>query len=170
MPGVSHSYQATILISLLAISAPVISTTQLQIKPKSEKLESVLSMLTDAADPGEFARSRGLFLQDRLVRVMIELTRDDVKLSEAYGIIEETRSANLLQALIPIDQLVNVAEDGNVVFVRAPLTAAPMLPESPEQEPIQEEQPPSTPFLSVAGISAVAAIILIAFYLGRRRR
>jgi hypothetical protein len=95
------------------------------VTPTCAQVDSRLIQLTQAPDPAAFAASAGLDYDDAGVLAIIELVGDDEPDPMAYGLTEEARYANLLQARVPVDQLCLVAADAAVANVRPPAGRAP---------------------------------------------
>lgn len=93
------------------------------------KLDSRLVQLIGAADPSAFAAGAGLVYRDGAVRVVVELQASGEP-SPGYGLIEEARYENLVQALAPVEQLCPLSDDTGVLFVRPPVAASPAAPSS----------------------------------------
>jgi hypothetical protein len=110
-------------IAVLTVVSFVPSWSVVLGKPPSA-LESVLYDLTLAEDVGAFASSRGLYVKDGRVRVVVELVDVSAQLPTGFSLVEEARSGNLVQVMIPIRELVSLATEPAVEFIRAPLEAA----------------------------------------------
>ena len=105
-----------IILILVFASLPLISA-----KTQSEKLESVLYQLTQTQNHDEFAKTRGLHLEDGTVRVVIELHNASDTIPDGYGATVETRHENLVQALVPVNSLIELTKEPSINFIRAPL-------------------------------------------------
>lgn len=81
-------------------------------------LESVLFQLVSADDRETFARERGLELRDGRVLVVVELRAGRTFPADEQADVRR-RFDGEVQAYLPIDRLVPLAEHGNVSFVRA---------------------------------------------------
>lgn len=92
----------------------------LAIPPEGFAIDQVLYTLTKSADPQAFARKHGLQLVEGRVRVIIELKSPNVlpKLSAAVKV--EARSESFILALVPIAELLILAQDPAVRFIRPP--------------------------------------------------
>lgn len=98
------------------------------VPPKKEgpsELESVLYQLTQAEDYQTFGKQHVLDIVDSKVRVEIELVDSDYSLPSEFG-IEEVRFGNLVQALVFIDRLLDLASNPSIDFVRTPQKPIPM--------------------------------------------
>ncbi len=89
-------------------------------KNQPVKLESVLYQLTQSTQPNEFATERGLYVKNGKVRVVIELENKTGTIPAGYGIVEETRYDGLVQAMVPINRLIEVSREQGVKVVRVP--------------------------------------------------
>ena len=78
-----------------------------------------------SADPEAAAASSGLDYQDGTERVIVELAGGSIPDPDAYQLVIEGQSANLLQVRVPTDQLYALASDPAVVRVRPPFAAVP---------------------------------------------
>jgi len=140
-----------ILITVFAFaSLPLISA-----KTPPEKLESVLYQLTQTQNHDEFAKTRGLHLEDGKVRVVIELYNASDTIPDGYGAIIETRHENLVQALVPINSLMELSKESSINFIRAPL------PAYPQKTPEYETQIPLTLIWMYIGIIIIVVIMAV---------
>lgn len=98
-------------------------------KQKPEKIESVLYQLVKAQKRDDFAEAHGLYLKEGKVRVVIEIENTEVlkieNVLKGYGAVMETYHENLVQALVPVDDLIALSEDPGVNYIRTPLPAHP---------------------------------------------
>lgn len=94
----------SLMLILILVFVVGFSFSVYYFKGGHSKLESVLYELTK-------------------VRVTIELIDSNYKLPSNFG-IEESKYKNLIQALINVDKIVELADDPNIKFIRAPLTSA----------------------------------------------
>ncbi len=151
----------SVLICLLFVMSMASASSLLdyeQNKNQPEKLESVLYQLTQAQNPDEFAEKHGIYLENGKVRVVIELKNETATIPGGYGIIEESRHENLVQALVPMDKLITLAEDLGIVYLRTPLKPAPA-----DRISISE--------ISLFTIIALLAIVLVCvIYVTRRKQ
>lgn len=85
----------------------------------TEKLESILFQLISVNNPQEFARTHNLYMRNGNVRAVVELTSETATLPDY--VVEETRYKKNVQVLVPIEKLVVLSEETNVIFIRAPL-------------------------------------------------
>jgi hypothetical protein len=90
------------------------------VPPKGFAIDQLLYTLTKSADPQAFASKHDLHLVEGRVRVIIELKSPDVlpKLSTAVKV--EARSEGFILALVPIAELLILAQDPAVRFIRPP--------------------------------------------------
>ncbi|HJH26701.1 MAG TPA: hypothetical protein C5S37_08000, partial [Methanophagales archaeon] len=105
-------------------------------KGNPEKIESVLYQLMKAQKRDDFAEAHGLYLIDDKVRVVIELNNTEVlnreKIIKRYDGTMETYHENLVQALVPVDNLIPLSENPSVIYVRTPLIGYPQQKEIPK--------------------------------------
>jgi hypothetical protein len=87
--------------------------------PEGLRLDSLLYALTLAPDWHDFARERGLALGGLRIKVIVELASPDM-VPQGYHLIEEARSENLMRVLVPVRELIRLAHDPAVGFVRLP--------------------------------------------------
>lgn len=83
-----------------------------------KRIERPLFDLTVAEDPKTVADEHDLDYYP-MVRVVIELA-PEAPLPEGYLIVEETRSGNNVQALVRLDQLLELAEQPGIEYIRKP--------------------------------------------------
>ena len=83
-------------------------------------LQSVLYQLKQSTQPIKFATQHGLYVKNGKVRVVIELVTKTETLPTGYGIVEETRYDGLVQAMVPINNLIKISEIQGVKVVRIP--------------------------------------------------
>ena len=83
------------------------------------KLDSTLYQLTKTKNYQEYGKRYQLYIADNKVRVEIELKDTNFKLPAGFG-SEEKRNGEFLQALVPIDKLVELTEDIRIVAIRVP--------------------------------------------------
>lgn len=97
-------------------------------KPPQEyaKLASVLYRLVQSPNRCDFAEKHKLYLFEDKVRVVIELISGCDELREDYGMVVEKRGENLIKALVPIEQLLYLAVDACVGFIRPPHVPLPL--------------------------------------------
>lgn len=88
------------------------------VKDVPPKLGSVLYQLTQSGNYIEFAETYNLYVEDDKVRVVIETTVE-YTLSSEFG-VEETKNGNLIQALVYIDKLLELADEPDIQFIRTP--------------------------------------------------
>lgn len=154
-----------LLIPLVAAStAEDINTLPINnTKENPEKIESVLYQLMKAQKRDDFAEAHGLYLKDDKVRVVIELNNTGVlngeEIIKRYDGIMETYHENLVQALVPVDNLIALSENPDVIYVRTPLIGYPQ----------QKEIPKFPTSLVVAILIFGIGIIIAAFMLIRYR-
>ncbi|MCS7197775.1 MAG: hypothetical protein NZ930_03730 [Candidatus Bipolaricaulota bacterium] len=89
--------------------------------PEGVRLDPVLYALMLMPDWYEFAPQQRLELWGLRVRVIVELISPEAQLAPNHNILVEARSpSGLLRVLVPIHQLVRLASDPAVKFVRPP--------------------------------------------------
>ena len=142
-----------VLATAQTVNEDLNSLNHTKTKQAPENLESVLYQLVKCQDKdkNEFAEAHGLYLKDDKVRVIIEL-KDKKLVFERDDIVIETRYENLVQALVPLDNLILLSEDDNVSYIRTPL------PTYPQQS---ETQIPLTLIWTCVGIIVVIIIIVL---------
>jgi len=91
---------------------------------KPEKLENLLQKLIEVYSKGEnaesFAETNGIFYKEGKVRVVIELINEQANIPEGYGVVIEKRYKNMVQALVPIENLEALSKSPLVKFIRIP--------------------------------------------------
>lgn len=92
-----------------------------------DALESRLYGLVVAENRSAYAAARDLRLRNGSVHVVVEL-HEGKPLPREFDLDVRTTYENLVRAFVPVDDLVPVAEHGNVSFVRTPREAAPGSP------------------------------------------
>lgn len=92
-----------------------------------DALESGLYGLVVAENRSAYAATRDLRLRNGSVLVVVEL-HEGKPLPREFDLDVRTTYENLVQAFVPVDDLVPLAEHGNVSFVRTPREAAPGSP------------------------------------------
>lgn len=95
------------------------SGTATDVPDQPPALESVLYGLVTAENRTAYAADRDLTLRDDKVRVVIEL-HSGTEVPPAFDVTVETRYENLVQAFVPVCELVPLSEHENVSFVRSP--------------------------------------------------
>jgi hypothetical protein len=89
--------------------------------PEDVRLDSGLYALMLMPDWYEFAPQQKLELWGLRVRVIVELVSPEAQLAPTHNLIIEARSpSGLMRVLVPIHQLVTLARDPAVKFVRPP--------------------------------------------------
>ena len=61
------------------------------------------------------------------IRVVLELTAEDASLEKEYDLAVEARYSNLVQTVVPLSEVRDLADDAAVRYVRMPLQAFPMM-------------------------------------------
>lgn len=94
---------------------------------KPEKLEAPLQGLvkvcSEGGDVEGYAKAHGIPYEDGKVRVVIELIDEQTEVPQGYGLTVEARYKNMVQALVPAENLEKLAEDPAVKLVRTPKPA-----------------------------------------------
>ncbi len=94
---------------------------------KHPSLDSGLVGLVNADNRTAYANTRGLELRDGRVQVVVELV-DGRDFPDGFDLTVEVRAGGRVQALVAVDDLVALAEHGNVSFVQPPSRAVPDSP------------------------------------------
>lgn len=89
--------------------------------PEDMRLDSMLYGLALSPDWHDYARARGIGLFGLRIRVIIELATPGV-VPQGYYLIEEARVEDLVRVLVPVSELLRLAQDPAVAFVRLPYT------------------------------------------------
>ncbi|HWR26344.1 MAG TPA: hypothetical protein VN316_00545 [candidate division Zixibacteria bacterium] len=150
-----------VLSSLLLSTALAQPFNDTQPYSKNPKLESVLSQLISANDPKEFTGVHDLYMQDGKVRAVVEIT-DEKALLPAF-VVEETRYKNRVQVLVPVEKLVELANETNVTFIRAPSRPFADVQESQKeaQAVVQAPTPKSGFGAAILFILSIASVFII---------
>ena len=123
-------------------------------------MDSVLYQLTQSNNTETFAKTHGLHLEDNRVRVIIELINDSASIPNEYHIIEEMHYQNLIQALVPIDNLITLSEDANVRFVRSPMIPIPAISSNATDTPVTPAPSTGIHFALISMISIILMFLL----------
>lgn len=102
--------------------APMTDSDPTDRTPSPEKhpsLASALVGLVDAGDRAAYAERHGLELRNGSVGAVVELV-DGRDLPAGFDVAVEVRAGGDVQALVAVEDLVALAEHGNVSFVRPP--------------------------------------------------
>lgn len=123
---------------------------------KHPKIESVLYQLAQSQSPNEFANAHGIHLDDGKVRVTIELKNETDQIAAEFNVTTISADNNFVRAFVPINELINLADEPYIVFIRTPLESY----HYPAETPI-----PFSDFklimLFLIGIVVVACIVFI---------
>lgn len=84
------------------------------------KLQRGLFDLATAEDPEALARKKGLDLYP-LVRVVLELQDPEAELPAGFSLIVEDRVDGTVQALVPIERLLELAKRPEIRYIRLPV-------------------------------------------------
>ncbi len=96
--------------------------------PEGARLDSVLYGLALAPDWNRYAREQGIELSGLRARVLIELSAPEAQLPGTLDVQIEAQSGQLVRAQVLIHQLVQLAQDPAVAFVRLPSRPHPAVP------------------------------------------
>lgn len=128
-PILKYALLAVVLASL-AIGAILAQRSSLILPgadKKPEKLEAPLKGLVKVRSEGgsveEYAKAHGIPYEDGKVRVVIELIDEQTEVPQGYGLMVEARYKNMVQALVPAENLEELAKDPAVKLVRTPRPA-----------------------------------------------
>lgn len=83
-------------------------------------LEDRLRRMMSAQDSTRFALEQRIYYQGGLVRVSIELASAEAQLPSGYGLQVEGRAQNLIQALLPLQELCQLSNEPQVLSVMVP--------------------------------------------------
>ncbi|MBS7654968.1 hypothetical protein KEJ50_00460 [Candidatus Bathyarchaeota archaeon] len=115
------------ILASLAISVIIAQKsffTPFKSSKKPEKLEASLQKLIEVYSKGEnvesFAEANRIFYEEGKVRVVIELVNEQAEVPEGYGVVIEKRYKNMVQALVPINNLESLSNSPLVKFIRTP--------------------------------------------------
>lgn len=100
------------------------SETHTDVPAQPPELESVLYGLVTADNRTAYAANRDLTLREGRVEVTFEL-QPGTEIPPAFDLTVETRHEELVQAFVPVSELIPLAEHENVKFVRAPRRPVP---------------------------------------------
>ncbi len=84
------------------------------------RLEDRLYRLTTSPDPEAYARQADLYYSQGRVRVIIELESAEDRVPQLPGLTIESRAGELVQALVPVERLCELAAANGVRLVRSP--------------------------------------------------
>lgn len=83
------------------------------------KIQRPLFDLATADDPDAFATTEDLDAA-RMVRVVIQLADDAAELPSGYTVVVEAEGITGIQAWVPLDQLLDLAQESSVAYIRPP--------------------------------------------------
>jgi len=113
--------QLGVLESAIPLSFELLKTQDKPKPPEGLPLDSALFALTQAPDWHLFAARNNIELSGIRARVVIELNTPDSQLQSTLNVIVLSRSSSgLIRALVLIPELIEVAKDPAVKFVRLP--------------------------------------------------
>ncbi|HJH27214.1 MAG TPA: hypothetical protein C5S37_10740, partial [Methanophagales archaeon] len=98
---------------------------------KNHKMESVIAQVVSASEINlvyaqNIAKQSNILLINDRIRVVLILTNEKAELGD-MDIEIETRYKNLVQALVPISELKEIAKKPAVQYIRRPLKAYPLI-------------------------------------------
>jgi len=114
------------------------------------KLEQVLYQLAKSKDPKAFAQEKGISMKGDKVRIIIMLANEG-SISGRFNITIEEQDKNLVQALVPVNELLDMANESDVNFIKVP----------EKIKPVEEEKSKQTSFPAVFSLVAILIIIVI---------
>jgi hypothetical protein len=88
-------------------------------------IDSQLNQLLMADNPLEAAEWMDLRVEDGKVEVMLTLASDDVDLPSGFDMVVSIRSGDQAQVFLRIDQLCDLANTDEVVYIRVPEYGVP---------------------------------------------
>lgn len=88
--------------------------------PAGLPLASNLYGLLFAEDPADYAHQKGIQIKEGKVKVIIELETRNAQLPQTCDLVVESRSKNLARAWVSIEQLIVLAEEDEIGFIRTP--------------------------------------------------
>lgn len=112
--------QLGVLESAIPLSFELLKLQDKPIPPKGLPLDSLLYELTQAPDWHTFAARSNIELSGMRARVLIELKSPDAQMQFANLLIEARSASGLIRALVRIPELIELAQDPAVKFVRLP--------------------------------------------------
>jgi len=121
------------------------------------KMEQVLFQLAGSENPQAFAAQRGIDMVGDRVRVIIVLANEE-NISGRFNITIEVQDKNLVQALVPVGALLDMANETGIGYIKLPEKSRLMETEKPRQV--------SFP----SGFSWVAVLVMFIFIKIRKGR
>ncbi len=116
------------------------------------KLDHMLNDLIRSKNAGAFAEEKGMAMVGDKVRVIITLADGgDASRLDKFNIIIEERDKNLVQALVPVSALLNIADEPYINYIKVPEKYMPLGGEKSRQ----------ASFPSVFSWAAVLVIFLL---------
>jgi len=103
---------------------------------KEPKLDSAIAQVLMLSERSPFEVQSGIrmvsqeyerWVAEGKIRVVLELTAEDASLEKEYDIAVEARYNNLVQVVVPLPVVRDLADDVAVHYVRMPLQAFPMV-------------------------------------------
>jgi hypothetical protein len=89
------------------------------------KLANILFQLTQADDPGQFATEHELSYAQGRVQVTIDLEKGQTALPSGYNLEITSQFQNKYDVLIPISELLKLAQEPQIRTIRPPLKPYP---------------------------------------------
>jgi hypothetical protein len=126
---------AALAILLIAESAGALTMDQFNtgqmmnstVKSGHPKLDQMLNDLTRSKNTGAFAEEKGMAMAGDKVRVIIMLADGgDISSLDRFNIIIEERDKNLVQALVPVSALLDIADEPYINFIKVPEKYMPL--------------------------------------------
>lgn len=83
------------------------------------KIQRPLFDLATSGDPDAFAEAQQLDAT-RMVHVVIQLASDADELPSGYDVVVEAEGTTGIQAWVPLDQLLDLAQESSISYIRPP--------------------------------------------------
>ncbi len=96
-----------------------VSTGAANEKAANPKLDQVLYQLATSKDPKAFAIQKGINMSGESVRVIITVA-DGADIPGEFHVIIEQRDKNIIQALVPVNELLDLANEPGVSYIKVP--------------------------------------------------
>lgn len=126
-------------------------------KAGNPKMDQVLFSLANSENPGAFAKKKGLAIVEDKVRVIIILAKEE-NITGRFNLTIEVQDKNLVQALVPVDRLIELANESDINYIKVP-----------EKFKLMEEKPRQSSFPSTFSWIAILAIFLFIKIRNRRK-
>ena len=131
--------------------------------PKTESVISELSYIHKTASFPKlhfFATMRDIEVAGEKIQVVLVMDDGAQPLGRYDGVEIEARYKNLLQALVPVSQIENIAKDPNVQYIRLPLKPHPLV----ESQGVEVINATTVQGLGINGTGVKVAVIDTGFY------